>query len=143
MIIDFTIVLNQTTYTIAEGHSLALTGIPLVQFTVFISEIITSTSLTLSWSSTLSSTSGSPTSFFTGTAVEHPFPASFTPPLVDSNTIMVAAGTGPNAPPPGNYTYDLLVTAIAYVGGIVQVVSDISEVTIQLIECKYKILNLT
>ena len=78
---DFTILLNQTTYNIAVDHSLALTGIPLVRFTVFISEAVTSESLTNGWTSTISSTIGLPTNFFTfmGNTVQHSFPASFTP----------------------------------------------------------------
>ena len=132
--LDFTIILNQTTYTVAVDHSLALTGIPLVRFTVFISGTITSTSITNAWTPFLSSTAGSPTNYFTGNAVDHPFPASFTPPLVDSDTIMVAAATGQNAPLPGNYSYNLLVSIVASVGGIPTAVSDTSEIIIQLIE---------
>ena len=90
IVIDFTILLNQTTYSIAVVHSLALTGIPLVRFTVFISEPVTSTSLTNAWTSTLSSIGGSisPSNFFTGNALQHPFSASFTPPLVEGDTIL-------------------------------------------------------
>ena len=62
-VIDFTILLNQTSYTVAVDHSLALTGIPLVRYTVFISEAVTSTSVINAWASTLSSTGGSPNNF--------------------------------------------------------------------------------
>ena len=66
--------------------------------------------------------------------MEHQFPPSVTPPLVDSDTIAVAAATGPNAPLPGKYSYNLLVSTIASVGGTPTAISDISEVIIQLIE---------
>ena len=73
--------------------------------------------------------------------MEHQFPPSVTPPLVDSDTIAVAAATGPNAPLPGKYSYNLLVSTIASVGGTPTAISDISEVIIQLIETpgKWKI----
>ena len=126
--IDFTILLNQTIYTATVDHSLALTGIPLVRFTVFISEAVTGASLINAWTTSLSSSGGSPTTFFTGNAVTHPFPPSFTPPLADSDTITVAAGT---EPPPGNYSYDLQVSTI-YSGN--QIASYISEVIIELVQ---------
>ena len=129
-LIDFTILLNQTTYTAKVDHSLALTGIPLVRYTVFISEAITSASPINAWTSTLSSIGGSPTNFFTPSALNHPFPPSFTPPLADSDTIAVAAGS---EPPPGNYSYNLQVATVAIVNGIPIVVSYSSGVIIQLI----------
>ena len=128
--IDFTILLNQTTYTIAVDHSLALTGIPLVRFTVFISEAVTSTSLIGGW---ISSIAGSPTNIFTRNVVQHSFPANVTPPLIYSDNIAVATCAAP-PPPPGIYTYELLVITVASVGGIQQAISDTSELTIQLIE---------
>ena len=130
---DFTIIFNQTSYTVAVDHSLALTGIPLVRYTVFISEAVTSTSITNGWTSFLSSTAGSPTNLFTGNAVEHPFPANVTSPLVDSDTIAVATCIAP-PPPPGIYSYELLVSTIANVGGTPQAITDSSELIIQLIE---------
>ena len=136
--LDFTILLNQTSYTATVDHSLALTGIPLVRFTVFISEAVTGASLINGWISTLSSIGGSPTNIFTPSAIYHPFPPSFTPPLADSVTIAVAAGSEPL---PGNYSYNLQVVTFFSVNGIAGPVSYSSEVIIRLIVTPGKDIN--
>ena len=87
------------TYTVVVDHTLALTGIPIVPFTVYFSESVTSTSLFRSWSSSLSGIEGISTQFFELQKF-HPFPDIFESPLADSDAIVAA--TEDNAPEPGN-----------------------------------------
>ena len=119
---------NQTRYTVVVDHTLALTGIPLVPFTVYFSESVTSTALFRSWSSSLSSIGGTSSSFF-DLQLWHQFPASFESPLVGSDAIVAA--TGDNAPPPGNYRYILQVIVIF---SPVNVAVETAEVNITLTE---------
>ena len=105
---DFGIVFNQTSYTAVVDHTLALTGIQLVPFTVYFSESVTTSSLFRSWSSSLSGIGVSGLLF--DLQLSHPFPTSFEPPLVGSDAI--TAATGDNAPEPGNYRYILQVIVI-------------------------------
>ena len=106
---DFGIVFNQTRYTVVVDHTLALTGIPLVPFTVYFSESVTTSALFKAWESSLSGIRGISTQLF-NLPQTHPFPASFEPPLVDNADI--TAATGDNAPEPGNYRYNLQVIVI-------------------------------
>ena len=106
---DFGIVFNQTSYTVVVDHTLALTGIPIVPFTVYFSESVTSSSLLRTWDTTISGIGGVGTQLF-DLQQTHPFPASFEPPLVGSDAI--TAATGDDAPEPGNYRYHLRVIVI-------------------------------
>ena len=109
---DFGIVFNQTSYTVVVDHTLALTGIPLVPFTVYFSESVTSTVLVLSgtgsWTAALSGIGGDSTEYF-HLDLTHFFPDSFTPPLADSDAIVASEN---NAPGVGNYSYQLSVTVL-------------------------------
>ena len=106
---DFGIVFNQTSYTVVADHTLALTGIPLVPFTLYFSESVTTLSLFRSWDTSLSGIGGLSTQLF-DLQQPHPFPTSFEPPLVGSDAI--TAATGDNAPEPGNYRYILQVVVV-------------------------------
>ena len=104
---DFGIVLNQTSYTVVIDRTLALTGIPIVPFTVYFSESVTTASPFKSWSTSLS-TIGEAGSHF-DVQLLHQFPTNFQPPLADSDAIVVNMN---NPPEPGNYRYNLQVTVI-------------------------------
>ena len=127
---DFGILFNQTSYTVVVDHTLALTGIPLVPFTVYFSESITSSSMFRTWDCTLSGIGGVSTQLF-NLPQAHPFPASFEPPLAGSDTI--TAATGDDAPGPGNYRYDLRIIVVLSVVPINLVVKT-AEVNITLTE---------
>ena len=100
---------NQTSYTVVVDHTLALTGIPIVPFTVYFSESVTTSSLFKTWESSLSGIGGISTQLFNLPQTNH-FPASFDPPLVGS--VAITAATGDNTPEPGNYRYILQVIVI-------------------------------
>ena len=106
---DFGILFNQTSYTVIVDHTLALTGIPIVPFTVYFSEPVTTSSLFNTWDTSLSGIGGISTQLFNLQST-HPFPANFEPPLVDS--VDITAATGDDAPEPGNYRYILQVIVI-------------------------------
>ena len=106
---DFGIIFNQTSYTVVVDHTLTLTGIPIVPFTVYFSESVTTSALLRTWDCSLAGIGGVSTQLF-DIQQAHPFPASFEPPLVDSDAIMAA--TGDNTPEPGNYCYILRVIVI-------------------------------
>ena len=103
---DFGILFNQTSYTVVVDHTLALTGIPLVPFTVYFSESVASSS---TWSSFLIGIGGVSMQLFS-LQQAHLFPAGFEYPVVDSDAI--TAATGDNAPEPGNYGYILHVSVV-------------------------------
>ena len=133
---------NQTSYTVVVDHTLALTGIPLVPFTVYFSESVTSTAFgaqlggTGSWTATLAGIGGVSTQYF-HLELSHLFPDSFTPPLADSDTIVVAAAEGDNAPGVGNYSYQLSVTVLTQMSPFSPVLLPVSNsaiVNITLIE---------
>ena len=131
---------NQTSYTVVVDHTLALTGIPLVPFTVYFSESVTSTAFgaqlgTGSWTAALSGIGSTSTQYF-HLELSHPFPVGFTPPLADNHTIVVAAAEGDNAPGVGNYSYQLSVTVLTQMSpfSLVLPVSNSAIVNITLIE---------
>ena len=129
---------NQTSYTVVVDHTLALTGIPLVPFTVYFSESVTSTAFgaqlgTGSWTAALSGIGSTSTQYF-HLELSHPFPIGFTPPLADNDTIVVAAAEGDNAPGVGNYSYELSVVVIVLVNGLPYPISETTIVNIILIE---------
>ena len=128
---DFGILFNQTSYTVVVDHTLALTGIPLVPFTVYFSESVTTSSMFRTWDSSLSGIGGVSAQLFDPQQSTHPFPASFEPPLVGSDTI--TAATGDNAPEPGNYRYDLRIVVILSVAPV-NVAVKTAEVNITLTE---------
>ena len=128
---DFGILFNQTSYTVVVDHTLALTGIPLVPFTVYFSESVTSNALIGSWTSSLSGIGGVSANIF-HLELAHFFPTSFIPPLADSNAIVAASGD--NAPAPGNYSYELSVAVIVWVNGVPYPISEATIVNIVLIE---------
>ena len=105
---DFGLVFNQTSYTIVTNLTLALTGAPLVKFTVYLSDSVTSSAASLGWTVSLLSIGGVSNQYFTFEEQQtHPFPASFQTPLADNDSIIVSAATGPNAPAAGIYSYIL------------------------------------
>ena len=104
---DFGILFNQTSYTVVVDHTLALTGIPLVPFTVYFNESVTSTALLRSWSYSLSSIEGADSHF--DVPLFHQFPDNFQSPLVDSDAIVVNPS---NSPEPGNYRYNLQAAVV-------------------------------
>ena len=123
---DFGILFNQTRYTVVVDHTLALTGIPIVPFTVYFSESVTSTSLFNSWSASLSSIAGAGSHF--DVPLFHPFPTNFQPPLADSDAIVVNTD---NPPEPGNYRYTLQIHVII---DIISVTFNSVEVNITIFE---------
>ena len=125
---DFGILFNQTSYTVVVDHTLALTGIPLVPFTVYFSESVTTSSLLRTWDCSLSAIGGVSAQLF-NLPQTHPFPDSFEPPLVGSEAI--TAATGDNAPEPGNYRYILRVIVVI---SLVNIAIETAEVNITLTE---------
>ena len=104
---DFGILFNQTSYTVVVDRTLALTGIPIVSFTVYFSESVTTSSLFNSWTSALASIKGAGQHF--DIPLTHIFPGTFQPPLTDSDAIVV----NPSDPPEtGNYSYYLQVHVV-------------------------------
>ena len=117
---------NQTSYTVVVDRDVALTGIPLVPFTVYFSEPLTSSSLLSSWSSSLSSIEGAHSHF--DVPLSHTFPNNFQPPLADSDAIVV----NPSDPPePGSYIYNLQVAVVI---SFTEVVTQSVVVNITIIE---------
>ena len=102
---------NQTSYTVVVDHTLALTGIPIVPFTVYFSEFVTTSSPFKSWSASLSII-GAAGSHFDIQLLLHQFPTNFQPPLADSDAIVVKMD---NPPEPGNYRYNLQVYVITQI----------------------------
>ena len=98
---------NQTSYSVAVDRTLALTGIPVVPYTVYFSESVTTSSPFKTWSASLSSIAGAGSHF--DVPLLHSFPTNFQPPLVDSNAIVVNMD---DPPEPGNYRYKLQVHVI-------------------------------
>ena len=76
---------------------------------MYFSELVTDSSLLRTWDTSLAGIGGDSRQLF-DLQQSHPFPASFEPPLVDSDAIRAA--TGGNAPEPGNYSYFLRVIVI-------------------------------
>ena len=127
---------NQTSYTVVVDHTLALTGIPLVPFTVYFSESVTSTAFgTGFWTAALSGIGSTSTQYF-HLELSHLFPVGFTPPLADNHTIVVAAAEGDNALGVGNYSYQLSATVLTRASPFSPVlpVSNSAIVNITLIE---------
>ena len=104
---DFGILFNQTSYTAVVDRTLALTGIPIVPFTVYFSESVTTSSPFKSWGASLSSNAGAGSHF--DVPLLHQFPTNFQPPLADSDAIVVRMD---DPPEPGNYRYNLQVYVI-------------------------------
>ena len=98
---------NQTSYTVAVDRTLALTGIPIVPFTVYFSESVTTSSPFKSWTASLSSFTGAGSHF--NVELLHSFPTNFQPPLADTDAIVVNMD---DPPEPGNYMYRLEVSVI-------------------------------
>ena len=110
---DFGILFNQTSYTVVVDHTLALTGIPLVPFTVYFSESVTTSPVINSWTASLSKIAGAGSHF--GIQLLHEFPTNFQPPLADSDAIVVNTN---DPPKPGNYSYNLDVSVIISIHSI-------------------------
>ena len=125
--------LNQTSYAVVTNLTLALTGTPLVKFTVYFSDSVTSLATTSSWTVSLLSISGVSNQYFTFEEQQtHPFPASFQTPLADSDSIVVSAATGSNAPTTGTYGYILQVTVVTGVLPNVQLMNNFAVLNITL-----------
>ena len=123
---DFGILFNQTSYTVVVDRDIAHTGIPLVSFTVYFSEPLTSSSLLSSWSSSLSSIEAAHSHF--DVPLSHIFPNNSQPPLADSDAIVV----NPSDPPePGSYIYNLQVAVVI---SFTEVVTQSVVVNITIIE---------
>ena len=93
--LNFTVLFNQSSYAVSLNYTAALSGIPIVPFTVFISEAVTSAALSAHqyWLSVLYSDGSviyAPFGFQAGPT--HPFPANFPSPLVGKDTIFVLPG---------------------------------------------------
>ena len=130
---DFGLVFNQTSYAVVTNLTLALTGAPLVKFTVYFSDSVTSSAATLSWTASLLSIGGVSNQYFTfGKQQTHPFPANFPTPLADSDSIVVSAATGPNSPSVGTYSYILQVTVVTGVLPNVEPVNNFAILNITL-----------
>ena len=131
---DFGLVFNQTSYTVVTNLTLALTGAPLVKFTVYFSDSVTSSAATLGWSASLLSIgSGVSNQYFTFEEQKtHPFPANFQTPLADNDSIVVSAATGPNAPTTETYSYILQVTVVTGVLPNVQPINNFAVINITL-----------
>ena len=131
---DFGLVFNQTSYAVVTNLTLALTGAPLVKFTIYFSDSITSSAAILGWTVNLLNIGGVSNQYFTFEEQQtHPFPVSFQTPLADSDSIVVFAATGPNAPTTGIYSYILQVTVVTGVlPNNVQAVTDLAVVNITL-----------
>ena len=130
---DFGLVFNQTSYAVVTNLTLALTGAPLVKFTVYFSDSVTSSAATLGWAASLLSIGGVSNQYFTfGEQQTHPFPASFQTPLADNDSIVVSAATGLNAPSVGTYSYILQVTVVTGVWPNVQPVNNFAVLNITL-----------
>ena len=124
---------NQTSYAVVTNLTLALTGAPLVKFTVYFSDSVTSSATTSSWAVSLLSISGVSNQYFTFKEQQtHPFPTSFQTSLADSDSIVVSAATGPNAPTTGTYSYILQVTVVTGVWPNVQPVNNFAVLNITL-----------
>ena len=125
---------NQTSYAVVSNLTLAITGAPLVKFTVYFSDLITSSAATLGWTASLLSIGEVSNQYFTFEEQQtHPFPASFQTPLADSDSIVVSAATGPNEPSVGTYSYILQVTVVTGVlPNNVHAVTDLAVVNITL-----------
>ena len=131
---DFGLVFNQTSYTVVTNLTLALTGTPLINFTVYFSDSVTSSAATSGWTASLLSIGGVSNQYFTFEEQQtHPFPASFQTPLAESDSIVVSAATGPNAPTAGIYSYILQVTVVTgLLPNNVHAVTDLAVVNITL-----------
>ena len=110
---DFGILFNQTSYTVVADHTLALTGIPIVPFTVYFSESVTTSPVINSWTASLSKIAGAGSHF--DVQLLHEFPTNFQPPLADSDAIVVDTN---DPPKPGNYRYNLDVSVIISIHSI-------------------------
>ena len=103
---------------------------------MYFSESVTSTVFfgAESWTAALSGIGGESTQYF-HLELLHLFPDSFTPPLADSDAIVVAAASGDNAPGVGNYSYQLSVTVLTQTNSFfILPVSNSVIVNIMLIE---------
>ena len=107
---DFGILFNQTSYTVVVDRTLALTGIPVVPFTVYISESVTTASPFKTWTASLSSIGGVRSHF--DVPLLHSFPTNSQPILADSDAIVVNMD---DPPEPGNYMYNLQVVVITQI----------------------------
>ena len=104
---------NQTSYAVVTNLTLALTGAPLVKFTVYFSDSVTSSAATSGWTASLLSIGEVSNQYFSFEEQQtHPFPGSFQTPLADNDSIIVSAATEPNAPTTGTYSYILQVTVV-------------------------------
>ena len=123
--------LNQTSYAVVTNLTLALNGAPLVKFTIYFSDSVTSSATASGWTVNLLSILGVSNQYFTFEEQQtHPFPASFQTPLTDSDSIIVSAATGPNAPTAGTYSYILQVTVVTGVWPNVQPINNFAVINI-------------
>ena len=130
---DFSIIYNQTDYSAVLNESTAISGAPLIHFTVFAKGSLVSQSFTKMLVTTLSSS----TSFFTldstrrelikTFSISNPIPDIF----LGSGTVWVA----PNKlPPPDVYSLTLLTNTVTNTDGVLVVVQQSTSLTITLLE---------
>ena len=130
--LNFTVLFNQSSYAVSVNYTAALSGIPIVSFTVFISDAVISAALSAHqyWLSVLysdGSVTYAPYGFQAGPT--HPFPANFQSTLIAEDSIFVLPG---HSPVLGTQNFQLQAIVFVAMSGSV-IASDSVDIKITII----------